>query len=97
MEIRVLYPPIEPYRSGLLDVGDGQQIWWEECGNPRGLPVLVVHGGPGGGCSPDHRRAYDPAAYRIILFDQRGCGRSRPHASDPQRLAGGEHDLAPGG
>ena len=83
MEIRVLYPPIEPYRSGLLDVGDGQQIWWEECGNPRGLPVLVVHGGPGGGCFPDHRRAYDPAAYRIILFDQRGCGRSRPHASDP--------------
>ena len=83
MAARSLYPPIEPYRSGLLAVGDGQQIWWEECGNPDGLPVLVVHGGPGGGCVPDHRRAYDPAAYRIILFDQRGCGRSLPHASDP--------------
>ncbi|MFB9237629.1 prolyl aminopeptidase [Plantactinospora siamensis] len=80
---RGLYPPIEPYRSGMLEVGDGQQVYWEECGNPAGTPVLVVHGGPGGGCMPDHRRAYDPAAYRIILFDQRGCGRSRPHASDP--------------
>jgi proline iminopeptidase len=83
MGIRTLYPPIEPYRTGLLDVGDDQQIWWEECGNSAGLPVLVVHGGPGGGCIPDHRRAYDPAAYRIVLFDQRGCGRSQPHASDP--------------
>jgi proline iminopeptidase len=83
MEIRTLYPPIEPYRTGLLDVGDDQQIWWEECGNAGGVPVLVVHGGPGGGCIPDHRRAYDPAAYRIVLFDQRGCGRSLPHASDP--------------
>jgi proline iminopeptidase len=83
MGIRTMYPPIEPYRTGLLDVGDDQQIWWEECGNSAGLPVLVVHGGPGGGCVPDHRRAYDPAAYRIVLFDQRGCGRSQPHASDP--------------
>ncbi|MGH3152959.1 MAG: prolyl aminopeptidase [Streptosporangiaceae bacterium] len=83
MTARGLYPPIEPYRSGLLEVGDGQEIWWEECGNPDGLPLLVVHGGPGGGCVPDHRRAYDPRAYRIILFDQRGCGRSRPHASEP--------------
>jgi proline iminopeptidase len=81
---RDLYPPIEPYRSGWLEVGDGQQVWWEECGNPDGTPLLVVHGGPGGGCVPGHRRAYDPAAYRIILFDQRGCGRSRPHASDPE-------------
>jgi proline iminopeptidase len=81
---RGLYPAIEPYRSGWLDVGDSQQVWWEECGNPDGTPLLVVHGGPGGGCVPDHRRAYDPAAYRIVLFDQRGCGRSRPHASDPE-------------
>lgn len=78
-----LYPPIEPHRSGLLPVGDGQQIWWEECGTPDGRPVLVVHGGPGGGCTPQMRRHYDPTAYRIILFDQRGCGRSLPHASDP--------------
>jgi proline iminopeptidase len=83
MRPRELYPPIEPARSGLLDVGDGQRLWWEECGNPAGTPVLVVHGGPGGGCTPNHRRAYDPASYRIVLFDQRGCGRSRPHASDP--------------
>ncbi|WP_406045930.1 prolyl aminopeptidase [Micromonospora sp. NBC_00898] len=83
MKHRDLYPPVEPYRTGMLDVGDGQRLWWEECGNPDGTPVLVVHGGPGGGCVPDHRRAYDPAAYRIILFDQRGCGRSEPHASDP--------------
>lgn len=83
MSGRDLYPAIEPYRRGWLDTADGQQVWWEECGNPDGTPVLVVHGGPGGGCVPDHRRAYDPAAYRIILFDQRNCGRSRPHASDP--------------
>jgi proline iminopeptidase len=83
MEVRELYPPIEPYRSGLLDVSDGQRVWWEECGNPDGTPLLVVHGGPGGGCVPGHRRAYDPSAYRIVLLDQRGCGRSEPHASDP--------------
>lgn len=84
MSERGLYPAIEPYRSGRLDTPDGQQIWWEECGNPDGTPLLVVHGGPGGGCVPAHRRAYDPARYRIVLFDQRNCGRSRPHASDPQ-------------
>ncbi len=83
MGVRGLYPSIEPYRSGLLAVDDAQQIWWEECGNPDGTPLLVVHGGPGGGCIASHRRAYDPSAYRIILFDQRGCGRSLPHASDP--------------
>ena len=83
MQARQLYPAIEPYRSGQLDVSDGQRVWWEECGNGEGTPLLVVHGGPGGGCVPDHRRAYDPSAYRIILFDQRGCGRSEPHASDP--------------
>ncbi len=81
--MRILYPPIEPCDSGLLDVGDGNQIYWEVCGDPAGKPVVMVHGGPGGGCSPDHRRQFDPEAYRIVLFDQRNCGRSRPHASDP--------------
>ena len=83
MEHRDLYPPIDPYRSGLLEVGDGQRVYWEECGNPDGTPVLVLHGGPGGGCVPEHRRPFDPSAYRVVLFDQRGCGRSLPHASDP--------------
>ena len=78
-----LYPPIEPYTHGLLEVGDGQQIYWEECGNPAGKPAVFVHGGPGGGCRTDDRRLFDPARYRIVLFDQRGCGRSLPHASAP--------------
>ncbi|MBK8446088.1 MAG: prolyl aminopeptidase [Micropruina sp.] len=77
-----LYPPIEPYTSGRLDVGDGQTLYWEECGHPAGKPVVFLHGGPGGGCSPLHRRYFNPAAYRIVLFDQRGCGRSAPHASE---------------
>ncbi|HEU5485973.1 MAG TPA: prolyl aminopeptidase [Microlunatus sp.] len=77
-----LYPPIEPYDSGLLDVGDGQQIYWEECGAPGGKPVVFLHGGPGGGCTPGVRRLFDPTRYRVVLFDQRGCGRSRPHASE---------------
>ncbi|TCP56447.1 proline iminopeptidase [Tamaricihabitans halophyticus] len=77
------YPEIEPYESGLLDVGAGTQVYWETCGNPDGKPVLVVHGGPGSGCSAGQRRFFDPSAYRIVLFDQRGCGRSTPHASDP--------------
>ncbi|CED91521.1 prolyl aminopeptidase [Actinomyces succiniciruminis] len=80
---RTFYPPIESYDSGLLDVGDGQRIYWETCGNPDGIPAVFVHGGPGGGCSPEHRRCFDPARYRIILFDQRGCGRSLPHAWEP--------------
>lgn len=75
-----LYPPIEPYHSGFIDVGDGHQMYYELSGNPKGQPVLFVHGGPGGGCSPEHRRFFDPHAYQIILFDQRGAGRSRPHA-----------------
>ena len=79
----VLYPPIEPYAHGLLDVGDGQQLYWEECGNPDGKPVVFVHGGPGGGCVPAYRRFFDPALYRVILLDQRNCGRSLPHASEP--------------
>jgi proline iminopeptidase len=67
----------------MLDVGDGNRIYWEVCGNPDGKPAVVLHGGPGSGCSTGMRRYFDPSAYRIVLFDQRGCGRSRPHASDP--------------
>lgn len=77
------YPPIEPYAQGMLDVGEDNLVYWETCGNPDGKPALVVHGGPGAGCSPGMRRAFDPARYHVVLFDQRGCGRSRPHASDP--------------
>jgi len=78
-----LYPDIEPYAHGTLDVGDGNRVYWEACGNPQGKPALVLHGGPGSGCTPGMRRSFDPARYRIILFDQRNCGRSTPHASDP--------------
>jgi proline iminopeptidase len=78
------YPRIEPDRHGMLEVGDGNLVSWEACGNPDGKPALVVHGGPGSGASPWHRRLFDPAAYRILLFDQRGCGRSTPHAGEPQ-------------
>lgn len=78
--LKTLYPPIEPYRSGMLDTGEGHQIYWELCGNPEGLPVVFLHGGPGAGCSPQHRRLFDPERYNILLFDQRGCGRSLPHA-----------------
>jgi proline iminopeptidase len=77
-----LYPRIEPYDHGMLDVGDGQSLYWETCGNPAGKPAVVLHGGPGSGCVPGRRRYFDPAAYRIVLFDQRGAGRSLPHASD---------------
>src|SRR5205823_3143172 len=77
------YPPIEPYDRGLLDVGDGNLVYWETCGNPDGKPAAMVHGGPGQGCVPNMRRTFDPERYRAVLFDQRGCGRSRPHASDP--------------
>lgn len=76
-----LYPPIEPYQQGWLSVGDGHEIYYEQCGNPDGKPCLFVHGGPGGGSSPSARQFFDPERYRIIVFDQRGCGRSRPHAS----------------
>jgi len=81
--MRTYYPEIEPYDSGMLDVGDGQHLYWEASGNPTGKPVVFLHGGPGAEVSPRHRRAFDPAKYRIILFDQRGSGKSRPHASDP--------------
>lgn len=76
-----LYPPLEPYMSGRLGVGDGHEIYYEQAGNPAGQPVIVLHGGPGGGSSPLMRRYHDPSRYRIVLFDQRGCGRSTPHAS----------------
>ena len=76
-----LNPNIEPYEHGALDRGDGNVIYWEVCGNPAGKPALVLHGGPGSGCASVFRTFFDPAAYRIIIFDQRGCGNSRPHAS----------------
>ncbi|RDI59451.1 prolyl aminopeptidase [Microvirga subterranea] len=79
--MRTLYPEIEPYEHGMLDVGDGHRVYWELCGNPRGKPVVFLHGGPGGGCTPTQRRYFDPDKYRILLFDQRGCGRSTPYAS----------------
>lgn len=79
--VEFLYPPIDPFDQRVIDVGDGHRIYVEQCGNPHGEPVVVLHGGPGGGCSPAMRRYFDPAHYRIVLFDQRGCGRSRPHAS----------------
>ncbi|MEN3362061.1 MAG: proline iminopeptidase [Mycobacteriales bacterium] len=78
-----VYPEIEPYERGMLDVGAGHRLYWEVCGNPAGKPAVVLHGGPGSGCTPGTRRYFDPDAYRIVLFDQRNCGRSRPHASEP--------------
>ena len=88
--VEYLYPPIDPFDQRVIDVGPvasggeagaSHRIYVEQCGNPAGIPVIVLHGGPGGGCSPAMRRYFDPAVYRIVLFDQRGCGRSRPHAS----------------
>jgi proline iminopeptidase len=78
-----MYPPTKPYDQGMLDVGDGNHIYWETCGNPAGKPAVILHGGPGSGCRPGQGRFYDPERYRLVLFDQRGCGRSTPHASDP--------------
>jgi len=82
MDMTGLYPEVEPYDYGMLDVGDGNLVYWEVCGNPNGKPAVVLHGGPGSGCSTEVRRYFDPQVYRIVLFDQRGCGRSTPHASD---------------
>ncbi len=76
-----LYPPIEPFRQQILEMPGGHRVYVEQCGKPDGVPVVVLHGGPGGGCSPGMRRFFDPAHYRTVLFDQRGCGRSAPHAS----------------
>jgi proline iminopeptidase len=78
---RGLYPEIDPYESGMLDVGDGHSLYWELSGNPDGKPVVFLHGGPGGGSSPDHRRQFNPDKYKILVFDQRGCGKSTPYAS----------------
>ena len=78
---RTLYPELAPYRTGRLEVSDVHEIYFEESGNPDGKPAIFVHGGPGGGCTPTHRRYHDPEAYRIITFDQRGCGQSTPYAS----------------
>lgn len=84
------YPEIEPYEHGMLDVGDGQQIYWEVSGNPNGKPAVALHGGPGSGCTPGRRRSFDPRRYRFVQFDQRGCGRSTPSVADPQ--VGLEHN-----
>ena len=75
-----LYPALQPYQNGMLDVSDGHCLYWEQSGNPDGVPVIFLHGGPGAGCNTNHRRFFDPMHYRIILFDQRGCGRSTPYA-----------------
>src|SRR5699024_9928315 len=76
----VTYPATEPYEPGRLDVGQGHRAYWEVCGDPSGKPAVVLHGGPGSGATPSWRRFFDPARYRVVLFDQRGCGRSTPHA-----------------
>lgn len=76
-----LHPPIEPFETGRLEVGDGHALYFEVSGNPRGRPVLFLHGGPGSGCKPEHRRFFDPRRWRIVLFDQRGAGRSTPSGS----------------
>ncbi|MEQ8798595.1 MAG: prolyl aminopeptidase [Salinisphaeraceae bacterium] len=78
---RSLYPDIDPYDQGELAVSDVHTLYYEQCGNPAGKPAVFLHGGPGGGCNARSRRFFDPSIYRIVLFDQRGCGRSRPHAS----------------
>ncbi|MEV6975302.1 prolyl aminopeptidase [Kitasatospora sp. NPDC093806] len=78
-----LYPPTSPYDHGFLETGDGNRIYYEQLGSPGGKPVLYVHGGPGAGAPKRPTRAWDPACYRVIRFDQRNCGRSTPHASDP--------------
>ena len=79
-ELRTLYPEIEPYASGHLDVGDGHVIYWERVGTPGAKPAVFLHGGPGGTIAPNHRRLFDPELYDVTLFDQRGCGKSTPHA-----------------
>ncbi|MBO9670452.1 MAG: prolyl aminopeptidase [Sphingobium sp.] len=80
-DLRTLYPPIEPYETGMLDVGDGHSIYYERCGTPGAKPAVFLHGGPGGTISPKHRSLFHPQAYDVLLFDQRGCGQSTPHAN----------------
>ena len=79
--LRTFYPEIEPFETGFLDVGDGHTIYWERVGTKGAKPAVFLHGGPGGGISPKQRRVFDPALYDVILFDQRGCGKSTPYAS----------------
>lgn len=91
-----LYPEIEPYAHGMLSIDEKHSLYWEQAGNPDGVPVLFLHGGPGAGAAPSHRRFFDPQFYRIVIFDQRGCGRSKPHASvidntTPHLIADIEH------
>jgi proline iminopeptidase len=91
------YPPTEPHDHGMLDVGDGNFVYWETRGNPNGKPAAIVHGGPGSGLEGSKGRSFDPERYRIVIFDQRGCGRSTPHASEPatdMRMNTTEHLLA---
>ncbi|WP_341647435.1 prolyl aminopeptidase [Thauera humireducens] len=76
-----MFPPLEPFDTGMLEAGDGHRLYYEQCGNPDGLPVVFLHGGPGSGCSPQHRRLLDPDRFRAVLFDQRGCGRSQPRGA----------------
>jgi len=87
---RTLYPEIEPYETGMLDVGEGHSLYWEKCGTRSAKPAVFLHGGPGGGMSPDHRRQWNPDLYDVLLFDQRGCGKSTPFAeiefNDTQRI-----------
>jgi proline iminopeptidase len=78
-----MYLEAQPYQDGMLDAGDGNFVYWEVCGSPAGKPAVMLHGGPGSGCAPSWRRYFNPATYRFVLFDQRGCGRSTPHAGDP--------------
>ena len=80
-QLRTLYPSIEPYETGMLNVGDGHEVYYERSGKPGGKPAVFLHGGPGGGISPSHRQLFDPDIYDVMLFDQRGCGRSTPYAS----------------
>lgn len=81
MQMAKLYPKIKPYKTGYLNAGDGHRLYYELCGSPKGKPVLFLHGGPGGGCKEDDRRYFNPKKFNAILFDQRGCGRSKPFAS----------------
>src|SRR5580693_4619186 len=78
--MKTLYDPIEPYEHAMLKVSDIHTLYYEQCGNPDGLPVVFLHGGPGGGIQPDYRRYFNPEKYRVVLFDQRGAGKSTPHA-----------------
>jgi proline iminopeptidase len=80
-QLKTLYDPIEPFDIGRLKVSPIHELYYEQCGNPQGKPVVFLHGGPGGGVSPDYRRYFDPEIYRVVLFEQRGSGRSTPHAS----------------